>query len=206
MRAKSLLTIVILTTAAPVLAATFSYGWEDGTGTILAMYPADSLFPYNVTAPDPVFAGDHSLKLVDNGATGITPQGYLAWVTGLTTGDIVTASFWRYDTTPGSGPSARIWAHWNDNPGDLMGFNGSASGNSDYGPGTGWDQTSYSWTVSSPHTGLVIEVRTYTDAGHTVWLDDLAVTIPDTASVVLMPEPTGLALLALGACGLIRRR
>ena len=98
--------------------------------------------------------------------------------------DSVTASFWRYDTSPGSSPSCRIWAHWNDDPNDINGHNGSAGGNSDYGPGTGWDETSHTWTdTTMTHTGIVIEVRTYSGIGDTVWIDDMVVTAPPGTTI-----------------------
>jgi hypothetical protein len=55
----------------------------------------------------------------------------------------------------------------------------SAGGNSDYGPGLGWDVTDWNWTVTDGHTGLVIECRVYSNPGDTVWIDDFQVTAPD---------------------------
>lgn len=186
-----------------------SYGWEDGVGTVLGLYGSGDppMIATNVGAPDPVYAGDRSLRLEDNSPSG-TPQAYVAWIRGLQVNDVVTGSFWRYDTTPLVSPSCRIWGHWNDDPNDVMGYNGSASGNDDYGPGTGWDQTSYSWTVdpNAPHTGLVIEVRTYSNPGDTVWVDDIDVTAPAHATITLVPEPVSLVFVALGGLALLRRR
>jgi hypothetical protein len=171
--------------ASAAFAGTETYGWE-GTGTVLALYGTGTP-PMNVQiVTSPVHGGSHSLELEDNSPSG-TPQAYVAWVLGLSNGDEVTASFWRYDTSPGSSPSCRIWAHWNDDPGDVMGYNGSAGGNSDYGPGTGWDETSHTWTVVDDHTGLVIEVRTYSGEGDTVWIDDLTVTAP-TGTTIYTPD------------------
>ena len=84
-----------------------------------------------------------------------------------------------YDDTPDAAPSCRLWGHWNDElPGNIDGYSGSASGESDYGPGEGWDYTSFIYTVADGHTGLVIEARTYSSPGDIVWLDDLHVEIP----------------------------
>ncbi|MEN8208907.1 MAG: hypothetical protein ABFR50_06625, partial [Candidatus Fermentibacteria bacterium] len=158
---------------------TETYGWE-GTETVLGMYPADGIIA--TIATDPVHGGSQSLKLEDAAASG-TPQAFVAWVVGLEDGDEVTASFWRYDTSPGTAPSCRIWGHWNDDPTDINGYNGSASGQSDYGPGTGWDEATYTWTVVEGHTGLVIECRTYSSAGDIVWIDDMTVIAPDGATI-----------------------
>lgn len=187
-------------------ADTYTYGWEDGVGTVLGMYPANSLIATNVT--DPVHGGAHSLQLERTSSS--TPQGYVAWITGLQDGDIVSGSFWRYDTTPDASPSCRIWAHWNDNPNDVMGANGSASGNEDYGLGLGWDLTAFNWTVSGGHTGLVIEARVYGNVAgaNTVWVDDVSVSVPSHASVTFagIPEPASICLLSLGFVALLRRR
>ena len=167
-------------------AGTVSYGWEDGVGTVLAVYPAGQMIATNVGAPDPIHTGDRSLKLEDNAASG-TPQAYVAWITGLADGDVVEASIWRYDTTPSTSPSCRIWGHWNDDPNDVNGYDGSAGGNEDYGPGEGWDQTLWSWVVADGHTGLVIEIRTYSNPGDVVWVDDMTVAAPNHATIIV-PE------------------
>ncbi len=159
---------------------TVNYGWE-GTETILGMYPEEGIIA--TIATNPVHSGTQSLCLEDNHPSG-TPQAYLAWIVGLQDGDEVTGSFWRYDITPGSAPNCRISGHWNDDPDDLYGYDGSAGYNSDYGPGEGWDETSYTWSVeTSGHTGLIIECRTYSNPGDTVWLDDMTITVPDHATI-----------------------
>jgi len=161
-----------------------SYGWED-CGTILGMYPDGYIIPTNVETP--VHSGSRALQLEDNHPSG-TPQAYIAYIYGLTDGDEVYVSFWRYDVTPGTAPSCRIWAHWNDSdPPDIGGYNGSAGGNSDYGPGTGWDMTDWTWTVADGHTGIVIECRTYSNPGDIVWIDDMYISAPDHATI-LVPE------------------
>jgi len=176
---KSLLVVSLLFAAWQVAAAsvTETFGWE-GTQTILGSY--GDIIATIVT--DPVHGGSQSLMLEDAAASG-TPQAYVAWITGLSDGDIVTASFWRYDVTPAASPSCRIWAHWNDDPADVYGHNGSAGGQDDYGPGTGWDLAEYTWTVIDGHTGLVIEARTYSEAGDIVWIDDMTITAPDGTSI-----------------------
>jgi hypothetical protein len=159
-----------------------TYGWEDGA-TICGQ---DGLIEAeNVTAPEPVHEGLHSLMLTDAEPDG-TPQAYIAWVAGLFDGDQVTASFWRYDTTPSGAPSCRIWGHYTATAGDINSHAGSASGSPDYGPGTGWDQASFTWTfdsADSTRNGLVIECRTYSNPGDIVWIDELEITAPDYARI-----------------------
>ncbi|OPL19700.1 MAG: hypothetical protein AVO35_01635 [Candidatus Aegiribacteria sp. MLS_C] len=186
MRSLLYTAILLALSQAAFAQQTETYGWE-GTATILSMYP-DSCVMASI-ATDPVHGGSQSLEL-ERLSDG-TPQAYVAWITGLSDGEEVTASFWRYDVTPAAAPSCRIWAHWNDDPGDVNGYAGSAGGNSDYGPGTGWDETEYTWTVVDGHTGLVIEARVYSNPGDMVWIDDMTVTAPTGAEIVM---PGGLAL------------
>ena len=176
---KGLLVLALLFAASQFAfaATTVTYGWE-GTQTILGNY-GDVIATIDT---DPVHGGSQSLKLVHDGDTA-TPQAYIGWVVGLSDGDEVTASFWRYDTTPSAAPSCRIWGGWNDDPNDITAYNGSASGQTEYGPGTGWDLAEYTWTVEGGHQGLVIQVRTYSDPGDTVWIDDLTITAPETAEI-----------------------
>lgn len=191
-----------------------NYGWEDGGTTLGWMTGApntDTLA--NVT--DIVHDGSSSLKLTSPDATN--SYNNIAWIKGLTAGDVVTASIWVYDTTPagtGTGsPSGRIWGHYNDSATDVTVSNGSASGNSTYSDGTGWSQLSYTWTIGAGHTGLVVEARMYDSTtgggkpGDAIWIDDLSVTAPDAATVVLpTPEPATMAILGLGALALRIRR
>ncbi len=180
-----------LTAGVAVAQETYTQDFEDGTTTVLGLYGTGDppMIVTNVGAPDPVYGGLRSLRLEDNSPSG-TPQAFIAWVYGLQDGDEITAGFWRYDDTPGVSPSVRIWAHWNDNPDDITGYNGSASGNGDYGEGLGWDYHDWTWTVSGGHTGIVIEARTYSSIGDTSWIDDVTVTIPSRDGIVLwLPGP-----------------
>ncbi len=185
MKKLLLVALSILFVVPAAFGAVMTYDWEDG-GDHLGLYGTGEppIIVTNVTAPDPVHGGLRSCRLEDNSPSG-TPNMYVAWVRGLTDGDVVTGSFWRYDDTPSSSPSSRIWGNWNDDPGDIFNYSGSASGNSDYGPGLGWDQTSFEWTVTDGHTGLVIHIRTYSVPGDTVWVDDLEIIYPDTATCLV---------------------
>ena len=179
--------ILALTLAFAAAAEVVDYSWED-SGTVLSIYPDPDLPSIIATnVPDwegnPVYSGNFSLKLEDNAESG-TPQAYIAYIYNLQDGDQVTAGFWRYDDTPDGSPSCRIWGHWNDElPGNPDGYSGSAGGNSDYGLGLGWDYTEWTWDVVDGHTGLVVEIRTYSNAGDTVWIDDLHIETPDYAYI-----------------------
>jgi len=186
---KALLMFVFVTfVAVPAHGITVTESWE-GNSAVLGLYGSGSppIIAEAVadTPTDPIH-GLQVLQLIDNSPSG-TPQAYVAWVTGLLPGDTVEVSLWRYDDTPGASPSSRLWAHWNDDPGDVMGYAGSAGGNDDYGPGLGWDEVSWLWTVepTQAHSGIVIEVRTYSNEGDTVWVDLMSVTAPDHAAVVV---------------------
>ena len=189
------ITLALLVLSSAASAQTVTYGWEDGE-TVLGLYGDGTppIIATNVGAPDPVHGGASSLLLEDNSPSG-TPQAYVAFIVGLQDGDEVTASFWRYDMTPVGAPSCRIWGHWNDTFCDIDGYDGSAGGNEDYGPGTGWDETSWTYTVADGHTGLIIECRTYSNPGDSVYIDDMTITAPDHA-VVFTPgyPPTGIDL------------
>ena len=196
--------LICLMLAPAVHAATSTYGWEDGVDTILGSY--NDIDAFNVGSPDPVHSGSRSLKLVDQTVSG-TPQAYMAWITGLVEGDTVEAGFWRYDTTAGSAPSVRIWAHYTNDLSDIDSYSASAGGNSDYGSGEGWDLAGWSWIFDSDggsRNGLVIEARTYSSPGDTVWIDDLTVIAPDTATITTpVPLPATLWLLGSSLIALV---
>ncbi len=182
MRTHLAIALAVLLVSAPAFALTSTYGWEDG-GTTLGQY--GDITATNVG--DQVHTGDRSLYLLDQDVGG-TPQAFVAWVIGLTDGDEVTACFWRYDTTPGASPSCRIWGSYTSVGGTIDDYAGSAGGNSDYGPGTGWDEVCHTWTFDSDtgaRDGLVIQVRTYSNPGDFVWIDDLTVTAPDGTEIRL---------------------
>ena len=163
---------------------TISYDWEDG-GTILGSYL--DIEPNNVCSPEPVYEGKSSLKLVDKTASG-TPQAYLAWITGLEDGDKITAGFWQYDVTPDAAPSCRIWGHYTSDVDNIDSFIGSAGGNDSYGTGTGWEYLENTWIFDSAggtRTGFVVEVRTYSNPDDTVWIDNLKVTAPTHAEIIV---------------------
>lgn len=177
-------------------ALTGTYGWED-CGTALGYYPATGITGTNVLTY--AYAGTHSLELTRTSSA--TSQAYVAWIKNLTVGDVVTGLVYIYDTTLGTNPSGRIWAHYGNST-DVTSYTSSASGPADYsGPATGspgWGPvpnsgTAYTWTFSDATAdAMIIEIRNYgTVAGaNTIWVDELTITAPDRAGVeIVFPYP-----------------
>ena len=184
-----------------------TYSWEDG-GTILGFY-GNLANPTNVGAPEPVNSGERALRVTEDPVGG-TPQAYIAFITGLTDGDTIDASFFGYDDTAGGSPSLRIWGHYAQSD-DVTSYAGSAGGNEEYTDGSGWDDVAWSWTFDSDggtRDALVVEARLYTGSEVTdYYIDDVTVTTSSpTAGIVFAPEPASLALLLLGGLALLRRR
>ncbi len=220
---RCLLTFAVAMLCVPVAMAD-SYSWEDGVGTILGSY-GNLVGPANVTGPQTGSQGSMLPGYTCPGAnTGVrylhvaedphggTPEAFVAWVTGLNDGDVVDASFFGYDITPGSSPSLRIWAA-NTTSDDIDNYLSSASGNLDYTAGTGWDEVAHSWTYAGGDgNALRISARLYStpstsDPDHTdYWIDDVSVTAPAHATIHFAPEPASLILLALGGLVAARRR
>ncbi|MGQ9810662.1 MAG: hypothetical protein ACUVQ7_04885 [bacterium] len=185
---KWLLAIAVVSLAVSTgFAKTWTYGWED-CGTVLHVYPEGYMIATNVMQP--VNSGEHALELEDRHPSG-TPEAHLIFIYGLQPGDVVTAGFYVYDVTPGGEPSARIWANYNDSqPPDPLVYSGSASGNSAYSSGIGWEYMSYRWVIASPHIGIEIQCRTYSNPGVIVWVDDLDAQAPDREGVnAMLPAP-----------------
>ena len=205
--------VVLFAASAAHASYTVSYGWEDGIGTVLGTYGTNISNIANVSGPivgqactlgtyncPGAFEGTQYLMASETPHTG-TPQLFLACITGLVEGDIVPASFWGYDATPGASPSLRIWGHYSsavqcpDCPGD---YTGSAGGNAAYTDGPGWDEVAFDFpfTSSGDDFGLVIEARLYSspstlDPCQTdYFVDFVTVTVPDYAHV-LFPDLEG---------------
>lgn len=191
-----------------------TYGWEDGN-TVLGTY-GNFNGSWNDDAAY-VLSGGGSLYAYEDPLGG-TPQGFAAWITGLSDGDVIDASFFAWDDTVGTSPSLRIWGHYTAVGGDIDSYSGSAGGNSTYsGQEDLWEELSHSWTFDSNggvRDGLVVEIRIYASSGAALghgYVDDMTVSVfGDTSSVIIttpggsVPAPGALALL--GLAGLSRRR
>lgn len=188
-----LIVSIALLVATAAFAGTFSYGWEDGTGTILGFF-GNIGSATNVSSP--VNNGARALWLVEDPIGG-TPQAYVAFIEGCQTGDIIDGTFWAYDDTPGASPSGRIWAHY-ANSGDVNSYDGSLSGNGAYSGDALWSPLSWTWSfdaaasISGTADAMVIEARIYSGAAGTgldyLGVDDIEVTIPEHCTVTFPGE------------------
>ena len=149
---------------------------------------------------------------------GGTPQGFAAWITGLSDGDVIDASFFAWDDTPGTSPSLRIWGHYTDTGGTIDDHSGSAGGSSTYSGTDGlWDELSHQWIFDSnggERDGLVVEIRIYASSsaglGHG-YVDDMSIDVSGGSDSTVIHTPGGSvpapgALALLGLAGLARRR
>ena len=169
---------------------TTSYSWEDGTGTILGSY-GNLTNPANVGTTSGIspYDGSRMLTISESPISG-TPQAFIAWITGLSAGQDITACFYGYDDTPSSAPSLRVWGSWTSND-DIDSYQGSADGNSEYTAGTGWDQVCHTFSTNqenwSDGEALVIQARLYSSSSGpdpTVYYVDLVeVTAPNNTTV-----------------------
>jgi MYXO-CTERM domain-containing protein len=189
-----------------------SYGWEDG-GTVLGSY--GNFHSDHNSDPNYVRSGNGSLYAYEDPLSG-TPQGFAAWITGLSDGDVIDASFFAWDDTIGSSPSLRIWGHYTSVGGTIDDYSGSAGGNTTYsGQENIWEELSHSWTFDSDggeRDGFVVEIRIYASSsaglGHG-YVDDMTVSVSGddlSGTVINTPVPAPGALALLGLAGFARRR
>ena len=169
-----------------------TYSWEDGEGTILGTYYAIDSYE-NIESTDTVdpYDGDRMLKVV-NGASGDTERVYLAWITDISEGDQITASFYAYDiNSEDEYPKQRIWAHWTNND-DINSYAGSASGPDDYSDGPGWSKLEHTWSTAdgwSEGSALCIEARFYNSESEENLIDLIEVTTTSNTATINLPGP-----------------
>lgn len=182
---KKLLLVVLAIAASASLAAaaqeTDCYGWEDN-GVVLGAYLPEYMTTVNDGAV--AYLGTHSLEVRESGPVYTsTPQAYVAWITNIKEGDVITATVHTYDPSLSANPSCRIWSHWTTVGGDINSYYASIGGNNTYSGGTSWVPLSYSITVDAAHVGMgiVIEIRPYngTTGVGSNWVDNLCIDHPD---------------------------
>ena len=165
-----------------------SYSWEDG-GTILGYYGNVSN-PINTGSTNGVdpYDGDYMLSVSESPLSG-TPKVYVAYIQNLNPGDVVTASFYTYDSSDGS-PSVRIWGGYATNT-DINSYQGSAGGNESYPSGTGWEELSHVWTIAADKEALVVEARLYSgsDDPTQYFIDLINISAPETATINFPVSP-----------------
>lgn len=204
MKALLLLSVLALIAVPAYALTTECYSWEDG-GTVLGMYLAvDDTNVSGVqtglcgnsgtgsyTCPG-AYDGQYYLHVAEDPHNG-TPQAWIAWVSGLQTGDVVSASFYGYDITPDpASPSLRIWGAFTDGtgPSGYVGTAVSSSPSPLYTPGNGWGISQWTY-LPCPATasGLRVEARLYStpatdpNARTDYWIDYVCVTAPDHATI-----------------------
>ncbi|MCD6330150.1 MAG: carboxypeptidase regulatory-like domain-containing protein, partial [Candidatus Cloacimonetes bacterium] len=163
------------------------FGWEDGFSTVLGYYGSASF----ENTLDQAYEGTHSLKYTDDSSDA--PQAYIWWITGLTDGQTIDASFWVYDDTDqASYPKGRIWGHYTSDPDDINSYAGSAGGNDNYST-IGWSQLSHSWVFDSDggtRDGFVVEARCYgDDTQNVIYVDDAEITVGSSTAIIHHPTP-----------------
>ncbi len=124
MKRMMFVAMIMACAALSVNAQTITYGWEDGTGTILDQF-GNLSNPTNVTtgtspssATVTPYAGNRMLQVTE-APHGSTPSCVVARITGLNDGDSVFASFYAFDDLAIEGaangyPAARMWGSWAD--------------------------------------------------------------------------------------------
>ena len=192
MRKFTTLFIVACLLALPAAAAEiYTYDWADGNADYLGCFDLNSVAEVSVAFNRPGSAGS-GLKITKAVSGGGYSLGFLAAVWDLQPGDEVTVSMWRYDNSTAM-PYFRLWAHYNnglseteDARGQDMQVNdGDCYGNNSFGLQNGWERFSHTWTVAAGNTGLIIDAVVYGDRNDYMYIDDLAITVPDHASVRL---------------------
>ncbi|MDY0109934.1 MAG: hypothetical protein RBT60_08370 [Candidatus Krumholzibacteria bacterium] len=165
---RTLLLSIIVGVAASAAANPLPvFGWEDCGATVLGLDGPgiEPILAARVTAPDPVYDGNYSLRLAHN-APGATPRATIAYVYGLSPDAQVHIEIVRFDAEPAGG-SCRI-------RGRYLADDSDAGGPEDP-VGTGWQWIVHTWQMTADYSELAIDVEMIGDAGDTVWLDGMIV-------------------------------
>ena len=176
----------VLMTSAVLADASGSYSWEDGVATIIGSF-GNIGSAENVS--DNVNTGSQALYIAESPLSG-TPQAYVAWVQGLTDGDVIDGSFFAFDQ---GSVQIRIWGHYTTGTDDPTSYSGSASGNSAYTTDIGWEQMSHTWTFDSDggnRDGLMIECRIYSadEANNFTYVDDVSVNVTGSNATIVFAD------------------
>jgi len=170
-------------TSVAAASQSMTFDWEDGVSTALGTYGNANL----ENSTEQANQGMHSLKFTESPISS-TPQAFIWWVTGLTDGDVIDASFYVYDATFDTYASGRIWASYTSDPNDVNSYAGSAGGNNTYSSGTGWEQLAHSWTFDSDggtRDGFVVQARIYSDTSDSIiFVDTAAITISSDVAII----------------------
>ncbi|MCP4574264.1 MAG: hypothetical protein GY838_18030 [bacterium] len=179
---KTLLTLIFvlaLAGGAYAQTETHCYGWENG-GDVLGCYNCDNA-AYEVNGVH-VTEGSSALAAADLG--GSTPQLYVAWITGLNEGDVITVTADAWDDSPSANPAFRLWGHWTDDV-DVANYVSSPGIGSDYSGATEWTELTAEWIIPAGIVALCVEARPYDSSpyGGYNWMDNLCVTMPEGANL-----------------------
>ncbi len=194
-------------------------GWEDiGADAVFGTFGNVGDYGYTST-PDPVYDGSHSLFLTESPSGG-TPNAVVAWISGLSDGDEITATMWfKGLDTDGSASTSkgRIWGAYYGSA-DSTTYEGSAGGPSGYAGDSGdWESITHTWTYSGGGDVFGLQARIYAYGGNDrIWADNLSISVltldniqidlAGVASTPVVPGPVaGLAMVA-GLAGVRRRR
>lgn len=178
-------------------------GWEDtSSDAVFGTFGNIGDFGYT-SSPDPVYDGSHSLYLQESPLSG-TPNAVVAWVSGISAGDVITASMWFRGTEAGSGNTskARIWGAYYDET-DTSTYDSSAGGNSDYvGEGGVWEMVSYTWTANGNTSVFGLQARVYAYGDNDmIWADNLTISVDNDAAMIEVAGVAGSPVVPGPAAG-----
>lgn len=144
--------------------------------------------------------------------TSLTPEGFIAAVTGLSTNDYVKLSvFGKTGDDQSEDSGVTIWAHYIYDENDLNSFAGNAYGIYDSSVAGQWTQFSKRWMFSAapyegvygPVTpvGIVFEAEVYgvenEENPEGGYIDNITIEAPKTANVIF-PDPSKPAMIVGG--------